>query len=187
MPHKIISSKQDLHEFLAMDKKALGVTKKHPLPFVDKVWRYQIILRKYEYWTNCTNNKIMQLYYKIRHYRLGVNLGFSIPRNVFSGGLRINHYGLIVVNAEAKVGEWCDIHQGVNIGVNTEEGSVPVIGDNVYIGPGAKLFGKIYIGDNVMIGANAVVTKSFEEGCCRIAGVPAKKISDEGNYYKTDA
>ena len=34
-----------------------------------------------------------------------------------------------------------------------------------------------------MIGANAVVTKSFEEGCCRNAGVPAKKISDEGNYY----
>jgi serine O-acetyltransferase len=60
---------------------------------------------------------------------------------------------------------------------------VPTIGDNVFIGPGAKLFGEINIGDNVMIGANAVVTKSFEEGCCRIAGIPAKKISDEGNFY----
>lgn len=40
------------------------------------------------------------------------------------------------------------------------------------------MFGKIKIGDNTTIGANSVVNKSFEEGNCIIAGVPAKKISD---------
>ena len=40
------------------------------------------------------------------------------------------------------------------------------------------MFGKIKIGDNTAIGANSVVNKSFEEGNCTIAGVPAKKISD---------
>lgn len=49
-----------------------------------------------------------------------MKLGFVIPPNVFGGGLRINHFGNIVVNSEAKIGEWCDIHQGVNIGTDFE-------------------------------------------------------------------
>ena len=69
------------------------------------------------------------------------------------------------------------------IGQNIEEGSVPIIGDNVWIGPGAKLFGKITVGDNTMIGANAVVCKSFSSGNCRIAGNPAKIISNKPNCY----
>lgn len=56
----------------------------------------------------------------------------------------------------------------------------PVIGDNCYIGPGAKIYGKIVIGDNCAIGANAVVNKDFKDGNCTIAGVPAKITS-----YKT--
>ena len=55
----------------------------------------------------------------------------------------------------------------------------PILGDNVYIGPGAKLFGKITIADNISIGANAVVTKSFEQENISIAGVPAKIISEK--------
>lgn len=53
---------------------------------------------------------------------------------------------------------------------------VPVIGDNCYIGPGAKLFGDIRIGNNVAIGANSVVNKSFEDNVT-IAGVPAKIVN----------
>ena len=97
--------------------------------------------------------------------------------------MRINHFGLIVIDENAKIGEWCDIHQGVNIGQNIEKNSVPMIGDNVWIGPGVKIFGKIEIGNNTMIGANTVVCKSFPEGNCRIAGNPARIISNEPNYY----
>ena len=102
----------------------------------------------------------------------------------FRGGLRINHTGLIIVNEDAQIGEWCDIHQAVNIGQNIEPGSVPVIGNNVWIGPGVKIFGKIEIGDNTMIGAGSVVNKSFMNGNCRIAGNPARVISNEPNIYK---
>ena len=44
--------------------------------------------------------------------RLGYKLGFLIPCNVcfFGGGVRINHYGLITANENAKIGDWCDIH-----------------------------------------------------------------------------
>ena len=91
----------------------------------------------------------------------------------------------------ARIGEWCDIHQGVNIGQNIEKGSVlypykkapVVIGDNVWIGPGVKMFGKITLGDNMMIGAGAIVNKSFEEGNCTIAGNPAIRVSDHGNVW----
>ena len=99
------------------------------------------------------------------------------------GGGRINHIGLIIVNKNARIGDWCDIHQAVNIGQNIEPGSVPMIGNNVWIGPGVKIFGKIEIGDNTMIGAGAIVNKSFKEGNCRIGGNPARVISKEPNIY----
>ena len=92
------------------------------------------------------------------------------------------HSGSIVVHPEAKIGNWCCIFQDVTIGQDMQPHSVPRIGDNVLICPGAKVFGDICIGDNSIIGANAVVNKSFPEGHCRIAGVPAKIISNKGNF-----
>ena len=55
----------------------------------------------------------------------------------------------------------------------------PNIGDDCYIGPGAKIYGDIVLGDNIGIGANAVVNKSFS-GNVTIAGMPAKVISENG-------
>ncbi|MBP3314115.1 MAG: serine O-acetyltransferase [Oscillospiraceae bacterium] len=112
---------------------------------------------------------------------MSYKLGFVIPPNVFGAGLRINHYGNIVVNSEARIGDWCDIHQGVNIGAGYD--GVPTLGNNVWIGPGAKIFGKIQIADDCAIGANAVVNKDFLQTGVSIAGVPAKIISEKGNQY----
>lgn len=114
-------------------------------------------------------------------------MGISIPINVFGAGLHISHYGSVIVSAKAKVGEFCVIHGSTNIGQSEgADEKAPVLGDNVYIGPGAKLFGDITIGNNVMIGANSVVNKSFGNDC-RVAGVPAKVISYKSNtgnpYY----
>ena len=64
-----------------------------------------------------------------------------------------------------------------------ENGKAPTIGDNCFIGPGAKLFGDIKIGDNVAIGANAVVNKDFGDNVT-IAGVPAKVVSKKGTNGK---
>lgn len=58
--------------------------------------------------------------------------------------------------------------------------ATPVIGNRVYIAPGAKLFGGIKIGDNVAIGANAVVTKDLPDYAVAV-GVPAKIISYKGS------
>ena len=70
----------------------------------------------------------------------------------------------------------------MNIG--TEAGksdAAPMIGDNCYIGPGAKIFGPIEIGSGSVIGANAVVNKSFPEGNQTLGGIPAKVISTKSS------
>ena len=61
---------------------------------------------------------------------------------------------------------------------NKNEKDVPTIGDNVYIGPGAKIFGKISIGNNVKIGANAVVLKDAPDNAI-LVGIPARNIAEE--------
>ena len=120
-------------------------------------------------------------YYKLKYFILSILCGFSIPINVFGKGLSIAHIGTIVVNGSTHIGENCRIHACVNIGtVPGVNGVAPTIGNNVYIGPGAKIYGNIRIASGIMIGANAVVNKSFDEENICIAGVPARKISDLG-------
>ena len=82
------------------------------------------------------------------------------------------------------MGDFCDLHQGVHVGRNIKEGSVPKIGNNVWIGPGAKLFGDIKIADNIMIGANSVVNRSILESDVTVAGVPAKIVKKQANPWK---
>ncbi|MBT0889312.1 hypothetical protein KJR38_03095 [Streptococcus lutetiensis] len=53
---------------------------------------------------------------------------------------------------------------------------MPVIGNNVDIGVGAKIIGNVTIADGIKIGANAVVNKSFYEEGITIVGVPARKV-----------
>jgi serine O-acetyltransferase len=76
------------------------------------------------------------------------------------------------------MGECCNLSQGVTIGQagRGHERHVPIIGDRVYIGPGAKLFGRITIGNDVAIGANAVVTKDIPDNAVSV-GVPARVIN----------
>lgn len=175
----MIKNKKDYYYFLEMDKKALG-KKGKPKIIGDIVWKWEILLRRCEYYKN-TNKKIRFKVYKYFFNRLSIKLGYTIPLNVFDYGLSIAHYGTIVVNGNSKIGKNCRIQEGVTIGATNGNESAPVIGDNVFIGSGAKIIGDIVIGDNTAVGAGAVVVKSFEDGNCTIGGVPAKKISNNSS------
>jgi serine O-acetyltransferase len=76
----------------------------------------------------------------------------------------------IVINDASIIGVNCRIHTCVNIGSTSGQKEAPIIGNNVYIAPGVKIFGGIHIADNIAIGANAVVNKSFLEPNITIAG-----------------
>lgn len=114
-----------------------------------------------------------------------MRLGFSIPINVFGPGVSIPHYGTIVINPNAKIGRNCRIHAGTNIGMH--KGGAPIIGDNVYIGPGAILFGEIKVANNVSIGANTIVNTSITEENVIVGGALSsivKHNSKPWNYGK---
>lgn len=178
----MIKSRQDLERYLKQDQIALWKkNQKKPSPFGDEVWRFQILMRKTEYWVNTAKTPLQKLvaqWYRLRYHRFCVKMGFHVPLNIFEEGLAIAHYGALVVNSKAKVGKNCRIHAMVVIGATNGEPAAPQIGDNVYIGAGAKIVGDIRIADNVAIGANAVVVKSIDEPGTTWGGVPARKISD---------
>lgn len=108
-----------------------------------------------------------------RYTRVQLLTGVTIPLGVFDEGLTVYHTGSIVVNGKTRVGRNCCLMNNVNIGTNNGEVEAPKIGNNVYIGPGAVIFGNIYIADNCYIGANAVVNKSVYEKGSVLLGIPA--------------
>lgn len=184
----MIKTKKDLLEYMLIDKRVLGISESQKRPSIwgDDLWRFLRVLRKLEYYTNNHDSFISRLklsFYFKYHRILRIIYGFEIPPNCFDAGLKLNHLGPIIVNEKARIGKFCDIHIGVNIGQNYSPEEVPIIGDNVRIGPGVKIFGKITIADGIMIGANSVVNKSFTEPNITIAGIPAKKISNNGNPW----
>lgn len=114
--------------------------------------------------------------------RLSVRYGISIPaRTTIGPGLYIGHFGGIVVNEACVIGRNCNISQGVTIGQANRGRAqgTPIIGDGVYIGPGAKIVGAVTVGDNVAIGANAVVTKDVPDDAV-VGGIPAEVLSYDG-------
>jgi serine O-acetyltransferase len=180
----MIKSKNDYEFYLAADKLALAIKHKHPRIFRDYTWRFERLLRKVEYLENCKNNpidRLVCLQAKFSLQKLSEKLGFAIPRNVFGPGLSIAHGGPILVHSKAVVGENCRIDRCVSIGSIYFPTPAPIIGNNVYIGPGVVIDGEIEIADGIAIGANSYVNKSFKESNITIAGCPAKKISDKGS------
>lgn len=109
--------------------------------------------------------------------------GISIPASAKIGhSFYIGHFGGIILNANTTLGNNCNISQGVTIGVSGkgENRGVPVIGNNVYIGPNSVVAGKISIGNDVMIGACSLVRNSVEDASVML-GVPAIVVSANGS------
>jgi serine O-acetyltransferase len=112
-------------------------------------------------------------------YKLGIDIPYS---TVLGSGLYIGHFGCIFINPDAVIGNNLNISQGVTIAQSSRGTRIgcPTIGDNVYIGPGAKIVGAVRIGNNVAIGANCVVTKDIPDNAV-VVGIPGKVISFKGS------
>ncbi len=172
----MIASKEELDYYIKSDLRArfggdgtLSPSRRLKGLFSPQPWRFQLILRKAEYYLGSPSKlkrELLGSVWKLRVLRYGAKCGYSVPPGVFGPGLVLGHLGTIVVNAGVRCGSNARIQAGVNIGAFSRfdeswtADTCPVIGDNVYVGPGAKIFGKIEVGDNVAIGANAVVSKS---------------------------
>lgn len=102
-----------------------------------------------------------------------ITTGISIPATCRIGkGLRIHHFGGIILHPSVTIGNNCTLYHHVTIGDRGGYGNAAHIGNNVMIGAGAKIIGEISIGDNCRIGANAVVTKDIPPGSTVFPPVP---------------
>lgn len=183
-------SSYDLTYFLEADRVALRREPRAPwlvLCGTDVIWKFQTLLRVCEYYYSLQAPRLWQrVLRRLLHWQLEelkLKLGFTIPLYAFGPGLSIAHHGTIVVNEHARIGANCRIHVDVNIGTAAgTNNQAPTLGNNVFIGPGAKLYGKIFIANGIAVGANSVVNHDFAEPDISIGGIPARKISDKGSH-----
>ena len=97
------------------------------------------------------------------------------PASRIGAGSYFAHGGIgVVIHPDCSVGERVAIGQGVTLGGSFGEGP-PRVGDDVWIGPGARILGSIVVGSNVVVAANAVVLKDVPSNSI-VGGVPAKLL-----------
>lgn len=142
--------------------------------------RHQILLRRTEYYLN-SGKKIRGYFYKMLLLRFQNKYCLHIPINCCGKGLRIMHVGPILMNGSVTIGENCKIHFNTAFVAGGTSQDSPTLGNSVVVGVGATILGGVTIADNVAIGAGAVVNKDVLEKSVTVAGVPAKKISNNGS------
>lgn len=182
----MIESKSDLNEYLLCDAKNymevsgnagfLNWVKSRlsstPIGDQRMIWKYIVALRKSEYYMNRGGVKsplTLLWFHKLR--KLSRIVGYQIPPNTIGKGLTIWHWGTIVINPYAKLGDNCVLQPGITIGHKEPGEGNPQIGSDVTIGSGARIIGDITIGDDVVIGPNTVVVKDIPSHSV-VVGVP---------------
>jgi serine O-acetyltransferase len=112
--------------------------------------------------------------------------GSYIPPEIEMGeGTQLGYGGMgIVIHKDAKIGRYCLISHQVTIGGRSGIPEVPVIGDYVRIGAGAKILGNVRVGDFAVIGANAVVVKDVAPATV-VVGVPARELRKDPDPLAT--
>ncbi len=132
---------------------------------------------------SCKKIPLINLFISILYRLHSEFYGFQIPPNLNIGeGIYIGHYGTIIINGNAKLGNNINLTTNVLIG-QTNRGKlkgVPQIGDNVYLGYGCVVVGNINIGNNVLIAANAYVNQDVPDNSI-VIGNPASIISNKLN------
>lgn len=139
-------------------------------------FRYMYLLRKAAMYKR---NSLPWFFFSILKLHFSYKYGFQIPTYTDIGeGFYIGHYGTIVINAKAKIGNNCNIAHGVTIGQSNRGKMIgcPVIGNNVWIGTGAVIVGNVQIGSDVLIAPNTYVNVHVADHSL-VIGNPCKIIS----------
>ena len=119
---------------------------------------------------------------KVIYYIHFILFNSSVLYQTYIGRYTVFGYGGIVVaiHARNRIGTNCIIEQCTTFGGISKQYNVPIIGDYVDIGAGARILGDITIGNNVVIGANSVVIDDVPSNSV-VAGIPAKVIKTNIN------
>ncbi len=123
------------------------------------------------------------LYLLLSHH-IRTTWGIDIPRSVRIGpGLYIGHFGGIILSPDVRAGANLSLSHDVTLGISGRGMNVgtPTFGDDVYIAPGARVFGKVTVGHNVKIGANAVIHRDVPDNAVVALDPGFRIVSFKGN------
>ena len=193
----MIQTKKDLAFYIAADRIMNGYQPaKNGMSWIKEsflmgggkiiILRYLESLRKYAYYSNNNRrllswNSVMLLYYRYRLEKLSLRCGFSIGTNSLGYGVVIPHYGTIVVNENARIGNYAVLHTCTCVA-----GGDKVIGDGLYLSTGSQIVGSLHLGNSVTIAAHSLVNKSFENNVL-IVGAPGDvKRDNYPAWYDTE-
>ena len=182
-------TKFELNDIISQDMLRYGIRKKLSLISFLKYFyieiipglKFTIIFRYCQYYR--TRNRFLFYFFFLwlRHlkYKYGIDISY---RTKIGRGLYIGHFGGIVIHGDAEIGEYCNLSQGMTIGVlvRGSKTGIPKIGNRVFIGPGAVILGEINVGNDVLIGTNAIVTFDVPDKSV-VASPLATIISDKGS------
>ncbi|MBM4028639.1 MAG: serine acetyltransferase [Planctomycetes bacterium] len=152
-------------------------------------WLYGSVSRKTVLKTLCTDGTFAMVVYRLMQWsqrkrfvplamlfnKLNVWFGRCIigrGADFGPGFVLIHSYG-VVINTGVRGGRDVRLEHLVTIGAEKNES--PVLGDDVFVGAGAKVLGGVRIGHRAKIGANAVVVDDVPDGCTAV-GVPARVV-----------
>ncbi|MGR4802396.1 hypothetical protein RG276_07985 [Bifidobacterium adolescentis] len=182
----MINTKAELRSYIREDLRV------QPLPkgvvkrlFGGHIAKMKIHLRKAEFYFNNKDylwNKIFYYYHLIFVKRFCKTYCSEIPINVFGKGLIIWHPERIIINPDARIGDYCSLSSGVVIAQSHNQS--PSIGNYVELMIDSKVLGGIHVADHVRIGADALVLKEIKEANTTWAGIPARKINDRGTIQE---
>lgn len=160
---EVIRDRIDYRRFLELDLAAHGL--RH-WRFIYRLTRpellFQRTLRAAEYYsTKRGAGRLLYYLFRALLKRRSMHTGIAISPGTCGPGLSVPHYGSVIVHRDAKIGAFCRIHSATNIG--RYHGGAPRLGDFVYVGPGAVIYGDVTVGSRTVIGAGAVVGRSVPE------------------------
>lgn len=144
-----------------------------------------------EFWRHrdkalAAKSALARKYHRWRYSRIAYKNGSSIPDAARIDGHLVMPHGMtgVFVSQGAVIGKNCTVFQQVTIGSNTVAGSktfgAPTLGDDVYVGAGAKIIGGVHVGSRVRIGANCVVTQDVPDDCTVVLEHPRVIVRQPG-------
>lgn len=188
----MIKSKKELIEVLNYEKKCyrqymfptlqrviMGAIKHEPIA---QIWKWQKASRYYDYYRYVKDSKggfwsnILYTYYARKRNKLASKIGIEIETTNIGKGFMLLHTGATVINGATIMGDNCKLRGNNCIGVSHTGSDCPILGNNILMGAGSKIFGNIKVADGVEIAAGAVVVKDILEPGCIVGGVPAKVL-----------
>lgn len=141
-------------------------------------FRYTYLLRKV---SQSKRRSVKKLFYRLLLRRYRYKYGFEInPDAIIGPGLYLtSHCGTVVIGP-IRMGKNCNVSHGVTIGrgITGDRKGRPTIGDNVWIGTGSVIVGKVTIGNDVLVAPNTFINFDVPDHSV-VIGSPGRIIAKE--------